>query len=326
MFKILKYGVLYGLVGAVIGTVVQKRINTKKDIEERQKALDELQGASDGVKVAQIDVETGEVEYVTPSDYAEEMYGRMVERLTTPYNRPESRYEEELEYEETDDLTFDTEEDTEEDLVSRYDHVKPEFNRLIEKGELITLHLAGIDSYEYREVFELTKLNKEELEFLNHNKDSNEAMMQYKAMRLADIQKEKWYDVLYRLFDYTFDPQNEMDESIALGILDYREEFFGMDSIWYNKVTMAEVILHFAELMSLDHGESVDFYAEELVENTGLEPTGDHFEWARAVDEIQKHTFSGQNGWGIFGLKDPQQARTDGYFFSEYNNSSYFEE
>ena len=170
--------------------------------------------------------------------------------------------------------------------------------------------------------------DKEGLSEMRYDANSEEALHQYKAMKLADIQRSEWGDVLYRFFDIHYEPSCPMDDNIRINIVSDREEFFGLESIHtIGMATIAEVILYFAELMSLDFGESVDHFAEELVNNIGISSTAPDQEYIEAGYRIATHDLHTKNGYGIFGLTTVQMADlNEDTLFMEYNASSYFDD
>ena len=79
--------------------------------------------------------------------------------------------------------------------------------------------------------------------------------------------------------------------------------------------------------MSLDFGESVDHYAEELVNNIGISSTAPEQEYTEAGYLIANHNLYTKNGYGIFGLTTVQMADlNEDTLFMEYNASSYFDD
>ena len=219
---------------------------------------------------------------------------------------------------EVDDLTFDEEGDDENVAMNNEEAVRRS-----------VFHKMKIYGYqETQNMYLLHGNDKEGLSEMRYDANSEEALHQYKAMKIADVQRSEWGDVIYRFFDVHFEPECPMDDNIRITIESDREEFFGLESIHtVGMSTIAEVILYFAELMSLDFGESVDHFAEELVNNIGISSTAPEQEYTEAGYRIATHNLHTKNGYGMFGLTTVQMADLNEYtLFMEYNASSYFDD
>lgn len=283
--------IVLGIVGGLLGAFTDSFIKTYKKVKEDITPVPK----NDTVVAADLYTEVA-------SDDVYQRVSNMVDaELST----------DSLDYDESDDLDFD-------DMESDENQSGLDYKKLV--------HMYGLDiATEYYHIVKLMEENiYEELEDLRHDINSDAALEQYKAMRLSEIQESDWRVALFRLFNIRFTPSSEMDDNLRIHAMEEREQFFGMDSIWYSEVTIAEVILHFAELMSLDFGESVDYYAEELVRNCGFTGNMPLSELTKFASLLENHDLYTENGFGMFGLRPSQQVGIGPSFFEQYNKSSYF--
>ena len=322
MNKTLVYGIAGGLLGALSGVVVKKGIEVFK--EAKKAVMDEIERARGTANPVDItpafqEVFREENEYggysISKSDEHKNVYLFDFESMHPEIDEKEP----ELRYEETDDLSFDDE------------PVEPTWKEKKEWDDRLRKVLRREGMFDYSHtlyMYDAHGTEREDLEDMRYDMNSNEALQQYKAMKLADVQRGEWWDILYRFFDVKFEPDNEMDDNIKISIEADREEFFGLESIHtVGQATIAEVILHFAELMSLDFGESVDYYAEELVANIDIRRDADLNEYVKVGWLLTHHDLYTKHGYGIFGLTVVQQSEMNHEtLFEEYNRSSYFDE
>lgn len=310
MNKTIVYGVVGGLLGALSAVSVKKVISVYQDVKEAV----EYEVARARGTAAPVDITPAFQESFREEN---EYGGYSIHTSKEHKNVYLFDFESMHPHPEVDDLTFDEEDD---------EHVAMN-NEEAERRSVF--HKMRIDGYqETVNMYLLYGTDKEGLSEMRHDANSEEALHQYKAMKLADVQISEWYDVLYRFFDIHFEPSCPMDDNIRINIVSDREEFFGLESIHtIGMATIAEVILYFAELMSLDFGESVDHFAEELVNNIGISSTAPDQEYIEAGYRIATHDLHTKNGYGIFGLTTVQMAdlRED-TLFMEYNASSYFDD
>lgn len=310
MNKTIVYGVVGGLLGALSAVSVKKVISVYKEVKEAV----EYEVARARGTAAPVDITPAFQESFREEN---EYGGYSIHTSKEHKNVYLFDFESMHPHPEVDDLTFDEEDD---------EHVAMN-NEEAERRSVF--HKMRIDGYqETVNMYLLYGTDKEGLSEMRHDANSEEALHQYKAMKLADVQISEWYDVLYRFFDIHFEPSCPMDDNIRINIVSDREEFFGLESIHtIGMATIAEVILYFAELMSLDFGESVDHYAEELVNNIGISSTAPDQEYIEAGYRIATHDLHTKNGYGIFGLTTVQMADlNEDTLFMEYNASSYFDD
>ena len=312
MNKTIVYGVVGGLLGALSAVSVKKVISVYKEVKEAVEfELARANGTANPVDIAPAFQE---------SFREEDEYGGYSIH-TSKEHKNVYLFDFASMHPEVDDLTFD-EDDSDEQLAMANVEAEEAVRRSV-------FHKMRIDGYqETQNMYLLHGEDKEGLSEMRYDANSEEALHQYKAMKMADIQRSEWGDVLYRFFDIHYEPSCPMDDNIRTNIVSDREEFFGLESIHtVGKSTIAEVILYFAELMSLDFGESVDHFAEELVNNIGISSTAPDQEYIEAGYRIATHDLHTKNGYGIFGLTTVQMADlNEDTLFMEYNASSYFDD
>ena len=315
MNKTIVYGVVGGLLGALSAVSVKKVISVYQDV----KAAVEYEVARARGTAAPVDITPAFEESFQESFREENEYGGYSIHTSKEHKDVYLfDFESMHPHPEVDDLTFDEEDDDE--------HVAMNNEEAVRRS---VFHKMRIDGYqETQNMYLLYGEDKEGLSEMRYDANSEEALHQYKAMKMADIQRSEWGDVLYRFFDIHYEPSCPMDDNIRINIVSDREEFFGLESIHtIGMATIAEVILYFAELMSLDFGESVDHFAEELVNNIGISSTAPDQEYIEAGYRIATHDLHTKNGYGIFGLTTVQMADLhEDTLFMEYNASSYFDD
>ena len=312
MNKTIVYGVVGGLLGALSAVSVKKVISVYQDV----KAAVEYELARVSDTANPVDITPAFQESFREED---EYGGYSIH--TSKEHKNVYLFDFASMHPEVDDLTFD-EDDTDEQLAMANVEAEEAVRRSV-------FHKMRIDGYqETHNMYLLHGEDKEGLSEMRYDANSEEALHQYKAMKMADIQRSEWGDVLYRFFDIHYEPSCPMDDNIRTNIVSDREEFFGLESIHtIGKATIAEVILYFAELMSLDFGESVDHFVEELVNNIGISSTAPDQEYIEAGYRIATHDLHTKNGYGIFGLTTVQMADlNEDTLFMEYNASSYFDD
>lgn len=192
-------------------------------------------------------------------------------------------------------------------------------------------HAGGLeDNEDFYLIRELVRQHRndmaEELEELRHEPNSIQARNQYVAMKLSEVQEGPVYNILYRLFGVAFEPKSQADETVAKHIYEDRASFFGDHSTWNQECTMAELVLHFAYLMSEDHGESIDHYAGDLVTNAGYTDNMS----SQALQEVSYNLYTHNQytayGFGMFGLRAHNAGYTSPEFLQQYFGCSLFEE
>jgi hypothetical protein len=153
------------------------------------------------------------------------------------------------------------------------------------------------------------------VEPLRFDKDSNEALEQYKDMLLAGFDQDtNTYKTLRRLFDTPFEATNEKDDSIMQRVADRRIDFFGDDSKWIYECTMADVILDFAISADYDMDQGVEYWSGRIVGALGFNSESPQALIEAAAKHIQdcsyEHFTQGTTLYGLFSLD--KHDMTDG--------------
>ena len=313
MNKTIVYGVVGGLLGALSAVSVKKVISVYQDVKAAvEYEVARARGTADPVDITPAFQESFQESFREENEYG----GYSIH--TSEEHKNVYLFDFESMHPEVDDLKFDTDEEIAMANVEAEEAVRRS-----------VFHKMRIYGYqETQNMYLLHGKDKEGLSEMRYDANSEEALHQYKAMKMADVQRSEWGDVIYRFFDVHYEPSCPMDDNIRITIESDREEFFGLESIHtVGKATIAEVILYFAELMSLDFGESVDHYAEELVNNIAISSTAPEQEYTEAGYRIATHDLHTKNGYGIFGLTTVQMADlNEDTLFMEYNASSYFDD
>ena len=315
MNKTIVYGVVGGLLGALSAVSVKKVISVYQDVKAAvEYEVARARGTANPVDITPAFQESFQESFREENDYG----GYSIHTSEEHKNVYLFDFESMHPHLEADDLTFDEEDDDE--------HVAMNNEEAVRRSVFHKMKIYGYQ--ETQNMYLLYGTDKEGLSEMRYDANSEEALHQYKAMKMADVQISEWYDVIYRFFDVHFEPSCPMDDNIRISIESDREEFFGLESIHtVGMATIAEVILYFAELMSLDFGESVDHYAEELVNNIAISSTAPEQEYTEAGYRIATHNLYTKNGYGIFGLTTVQMADlNEDTLFMEYNASSYFDD
>ncbi|MEG0239464.1 MAG: hypothetical protein RR643_04870 [Anaerorhabdus sp.] len=142
----------------------------------------------------------------------------------------------------------------------------------------------------------------EEVEKLRYDPNSQEALTQYKNMRLAEMDKHgnDTRATLERLFEEPILPTNDEDGWIIDHIIEKRREFFGDNSIWNDNSSVAELILHFAIQADFDCDGGVAHWCNSFVSNMGLWSGIGKNMMDEKLTSLFKHTLDGN----MFGLME----------------------
>ena len=149
----------------------------------------------------------------------------------------------------------------------------------------------------------------EEEEKLLHDPDSLEARMQFIEMKLAEWPHEEGARLmLFNLFAFPFKPTNEEDKLLRKVLSYNREEFFGPDSKHNSEITWADVILHYAESLEFNLGESINHWTEYMLDNMGINVVMSSESLDRLLSDLANHSFYNEdtNRFGLFGLNDDE--------------------
>ena len=169
-----------------------------------------------------------------------------------------------------------------------------------EEPELGELELAEGEVYrDYEE---------EGVEELRFPPNSEEALHQYKEMRLAEFDAMSFgRRQLYRLFKIPFQPSNNADSIIMGNMIHDRKEFFGRESIHNTDITVADLLLYFGNLADFDLDQGVEFWTNQFLFNLDFDYETSDMDLNHKIDALVDHELWGPEGWGLFGLDEHQR-------------------
>lgn len=152
----------------------------------------------------------------------------------------------------------------------------------------------------------------EEVETLKYPVNSNEALIQYRDMRLAEFDSQSnERKVLNRLFQHRFTPTTEQDENLLRCIKEERAEFFGDESIHVKMVSMAELILYLANTLDFDLDGGIVHWTRIIIYNLNLMPGTGEVTLDNILDNLVRHVYQTHLGFGMFALNDDEYQELD---------------
>ena len=153
-------------------------------------------------------------------------------------------------------------------------------------------------------VYNLTK----GVDTLRHDADSLEAFEQYRHMILSDFELDPdQHGILNRLFNYTISIVNRRDMILGERICEDRTRFFGKDSKFIHDITMAEVLIFYANKLSEDIGMDLLEAMKLILDAIELDvDTKKEYYEATAMD-LSRHCFwNTDNRYGLFGILEKE--------------------
>ena len=160
---------------------------------------------------------------------------------------------------------------------------------------------------------------EEEDEEVRFPPNSIEALNQYVEMMLAEFKRgSEEYNILKRLYNIRYVPQNESDNNIKTYMMEEHKQFFGPASVHNNKVTWGDVLLYFARTMDFDLDGGVTYWAGIMINNIGLTEGMGELELEKTLSDLSMHIFNSPKGYGLFGLDEEQYDMV----LSRINNST----
>ena len=190
--------------------------------------------------------------------------------------------------------------------------------------------LAEEDQIEH----ELEEMGEEDARLpMRVDKNSEDALHLYKEHRMRNVQAYA-KRVIWKLFDYAFvvDPSADYhDENLHESLREYRVDFFQGECEWTKPehISMAELIIHYSELLSADLDVEVDDVMQDILFNCFSEVhddgkirlinMDDHEEISLICIALNRHDFDGEYGFGLFGLDDNEVDPTIDSYLKEAN-------
>lgn len=146
--------------------------------------------------------------------------------------------------------------------------------------------------------------DEKEGEILRHEPNSKEALAQFKAMVLSDYEEnETLWDVLNKLWGYSYNPRNTADATVKKHLFEAREEFFGEDSRWNDQITFAEVVIFFGNKLAWDFDVDIIGCTKIIVDAIELDSTSGDTKITNTIADLVSHDFvSKDQRYGLFGL------------------------
>ena len=147
---------------------------------------------------------------------------------------------------------------------------------------------------------------EKEVEELRFPPNSKEALDQFINMKLAEFEKGSELEkILVRLFTIPFRPTNPSDKATWDLLVEERREFFGPSS-HNNNVTIAELILYYANYLDFDLSGGIASWTAQLVYNLELSSGIGSATLDSLVDSLTRHILTNDNGYGMFSLNDEE--------------------
>lgn len=146
--------------------------------------------------------------------------------------------------------------------------------------------------------------NIEELMELRHDPNSVEALEQFKQMKLAEFDSvSSARTALMDLFEIPYEPSCELDAELGNNLINQREDFFGVGSIHNEAITVADLLLYFAEKLTFEVDGDVVSWVSTFLNNIGyFNISGRKSSIYATISNLQKHFLVFDGRWGIFGL------------------------
>lgn len=181
---------------------------------------------------------------------------------------------------------------------------------------------------------ELEEMGEEDAKLpMRVDKNSEDALHLYKEHRMRNVETYA-KRVIWKLFDYAFvvdEKADYHDENLHESLREYRVDFFGGECEWTKPehISMAEVIIHYSELLAEDLDLAPDDVMGDILYNCFSDPTGegrvrlmdmtDDERVSLIIMSLNAHDFDGEYGFGLFGLEDSDVDPTIDSYLKEAN-------
>lgn len=182
-----------------------------------------------------------------------------------------------------------------------------EINELYNSGETegIREEMLEVGIEEYENPSPVTEEEKK----MKYDPNSREAFDQYMRMMVAE--SNSWNvvrDQLLYLFTFPFTPTNQGDKLLRNSLIYNREEFFGPDSKWNERISWADVILHYSDQLVYNLDGPKTYWTEFILNNIGINTTMSSETIDQILESIANHQYynPSTDRFGIFGLTDDE--------------------
>ena len=163
---------------------------------------------------------------------------------------------------------------------------------------------------------------------LRYDSNSIKAWMQFMNYMLSDFEEDSNIKlIMYKLFDTEFVPADKDDQTIVSRCMDQRLNFFGEDSKYYgdSNISLAEVILDFANRADFDYDHGVPFWTEAIINDLPIDESTSVDELCALSVDIANLEFrqdvSKYYLYGLFALRDDEmQAGTEESLMKQFED------
>lgn len=163
---------------------------------------------------------------------------------------------------------------------------------------------------------------------LRYDSNSIKAWMQFMNYMLSDFEEDSNIKlIMYKLFDTEFVPVDKDDQTIVSRCMDQRLDFFGEGSKYYgdSNISLAEVILDFANRADFDYDHGVPFWTEEIINDLPIDESTSVDELCALSVDIANLEFRQDVTkyylYGLFALRDDEmQAGTEESLMKQFED------
>lgn len=145
-------------------------------------------------------------------------------------------------------------------------------------------------------------------EKLRYDADSIEAFDQYRSMILSDYEVDtNQHAVLDKLFNYTVSMTNRRDMILGERICEDRTRFFGKESKYIHNVTMAEIVVFYANKLSEDIGMDLTEAMKLILDAIELDLSTEEEHYEVTAMDLSRHCFwNSDDRYGLFGILEKE--------------------
>lgn len=143
---------------------------------------------------------------------------------------------------------------------------------------------------------------------LRYDANSEEAYEQYAAMIMSDYEIDPdVHETLKKLFNYTIGTYNRRDAIVRENIIEDRTRFFGKDSKFILDMTMAELLIFYADKLSDDIGMDIVEAMHIILDAIELTPDRPNDVFEATVSDLTAHSYwNSDNRFGVFGIQEEE--------------------